>query len=187
MVDAGNRNESDHFSKIIEDLKHDGVDFVYLLLGADQVIEFEKSSRKQGWSPVVMVKDGIILDIMLDYQGDIDPENALLAAAVYTTTLPETGYAAHVRKISRGIGTDRQQPGATLAGLGCESMSLLLGAMNRCEDISDRACINRMLHSTNDFQGLVGNIRIREDGKVERPIFINSIRDQKRTFVVKIY
>jgi len=44
-----------------------------------------------------------------------------------------------------------------------------------------------MLRNTEEFDGLLGKIAIRDNGKAERPILVNVIEDQKMKFLVKVY
>ena len=75
----------------------------------------------------------------------------------------------------------------TYTSLGAEGMSFLLGAMDRCGDSGDTACINSKLHNTNGFLGINSKITINTEGKAERPIFINRIVDGKLEFKVMVY
>jgi branched-chain amino acid transport system substrate-binding protein len=71
--------------------------------------------------------------------------------------------------------------------LGVEGYALLLDAMNRCIDPTDRECINHQIRSTVNFTGFVGNITIGTDGKAERSLCINSIQNGLSKFIVKVY
>ena len=75
----------------------------------------------------------------------------------------------------------------TYSTLGVEGYALLLGAMNRCFDPADRECINGKIRSTDNFQGIMGNITIGPDGRAERPLYINTIKDGRSEFIVKVY
>lgn len=172
------------FSQIVQGFRGKGLDFLYLPLDADQVVMIEKEAQKMGWNPQVMVSDGLLSIIRLQYADSLDVVNTMLAPDVYTTDLPNTIYGKRVSSIFKEKFNDF---GTTFAGLGCEGMSVLLGALDRCEDTSDRKCINRMLRSTDGFTGLFGKLYIRDNGKTERPMFINIIEDTELKHVVKIY
>ena len=133
-----------------------------------------------------MVGDGVLSVIQLQYENDLDLMDGMLATEVYANALPLTGYAEKVIQVFKGLKKNNDR-GTTFTALGCEGMSILLAAMDRCGEDLSRSCINKMLRSTEDFQGLAGKIRVRPDGRVDRPIFINAIEDQKLKFVVKIY
>lgn len=59
--------------------------------------------------------------------------------------------------------------------------------MNRCVDPADRACINRQIRSTTDFEGLMGKISIDSTGKAHRPVIINAIKKSRLEYIVKVY
>jgi len=59
--------------------------------------------------------------------------------------------------------------------------------MDRCDNKTNRSCVNYMLRNTEEFDGLLGKIAIRDNGKAERPILVNVIEDQKMKFLVKVY
>ena len=44
-----------------------------------------------------------------------------------------------------------------------------------------------MLRNTQELDGLLGKIAIHDNGKAERPIFVNIIKDQKMEFLVKVH
>jgi branched-chain amino acid transport system substrate-binding protein len=71
--------------------------------------------------------------------------------------------------------------------MGLEGFSLLLEAMNRCDDPADRGCINRQIRSTTEFEGLMGKISIDSTGKAHRPVIINAIKNTHLKYIVKVY
>ena len=44
-----------------------------------------------------------------------------------------------------------------------------------------------MLRYTKGFEVFSGRLTIREDGKAERPVFVNHIAGQEMKFLVKVY
>ena len=173
--------------KDILQLKEKGVKLLYLPLDAVKVVEIESRTRMLGWNPRVMVGDGVLSVIQLQFQNDLTMVEGMLATEIYSNELPETEYARKVIRVFDLLRKKENQRGTVFTGLGCEGASLLLAAMDRCEGVLDRPCINRMLRSTEDFLGLAGKMRVGADGKTERPIFVNSIENQKLKFIVKIY
>ena len=121
---------------------------------------------------------------MLQHQESLDLINGFFIPGPYSTSFPSTKYGVRVKNIFE---TSFDAVVTTGTGLASEGTSLLLAAMDRCEDSSDRACINTALRSTHDFIGIKGKIEIHENGKAERPIFINVIKNSKLNFVVKVY
>ncbi len=58
--------------------------------------------------------------------------------------------------------------------LGIEAVALMTDVMNRCNDPSDKNCVNATIRSTNNFTGIQGKISIDAKGKAQRPLFINT-------------
>jgi hypothetical protein len=58
---------------------------------------------------------------------------------------------------------------------------------NQCSDHEDKQCINSKIRSTTQFAGVMGKITIGPDGKAQRPLVINTIKDNQMNFVVKVY
>jgi branched-chain amino acid transport system substrate-binding protein len=177
-------NGTTDFSKIVRGFREKGLDFLYLPLDADHVVLIEEVVSKMGWNPQVMVSDGLLGRIQLQYGEKLDIIDGMLSPEVYSTDMPRSEYG---RKVTSIFKEKFNQFGTTFSGLGCEGTSVLLAAIDRCEDTSDRPCINRMLRSTNGFVGLYGKLYIGENGKTERPVFIIMIKDTDLKLVVKIY
>jgi len=178
------KGESSDYTHIVKVLSKKGLDFLYLPLNADKVIEIERATRGIGWNPDVMVSDGLLAQIMLQFQDDLALVDGMLAVDLYSQGLQFSEYG---KKIARRYNKSFEAPGTTFAALGSEGLSAVLTAMQKCDDSTDRGCINRKLRSDEAFPGLLGEIRIDEVGKAERPIFINSIENKRMKPVVKVY
>lgn len=172
------------FTKIVRGFREKGLEFLYLPLDANHVVQIEELVSKMGWNPQVMVSDGLLGRIRLQHGEKLDIVDGMLSPEVYSNSLPASEYGKKVRSTFK---EEFNQIGTTFSGLGCEGTSVLLDAMDRCEDTSDRACINRTLRSTNGFVGLFGKLYIGSNGKTERPVFINMIKDTDLKLVIKIY
>jgi len=172
------------FTKIVRGFREKGLEFLYLPLDANHVVQIEELVSKMGWNPQVMVSDGLLGRIRLQHGEKLDIVDGMLSPEVYSNSLPASEYGKKVRSTFK---EEFNQIGTTFSGLGCEGTSVLLDAMDRCEDTSDRACINRTLRSTDGFVGLFGKLYIGSNGKTERPVFINMIKDTDLKLVIKIY
>ena len=79
------------------------------------------------------------------------------------------------------------EPGTTYTALGCEGASILMDTLDRCDIKTSRSCVNYLLRHTEGFERIFGKISIHPDGKAERPLFVNVIKDQQMKFLVKVY
>ena len=177
-------HQVEELEKILEQLKEKNVQLLYLAVRPEQVINIAHSAGKIGWRPEMLGSDGMLSSIFLDYKEDLGLVNGMMATDFYSSVMPKTEYGQQVSKLYAQLFSE---DGTSYAGLGCEGTSILLNAMNRCDNKSDRTCVNDMLRDTRGFEGLYGRITIHENGKTERPIFVNIIEDQKMKFLVKVH
>ncbi len=167
--------------KVVHNMK---LDFIYTPLDADHVVTVARLLQTIDWHPIMMGSDGLASTLFLQHTDSMDIVKGMLVTDPYSTVLPATDYGRKVRKL---YSKTFDSPGTGLAAMGCEGTSILISAINRCQDSNDRSCINRMLRSTDDFIGLFGKISVNGNGKSERPIFINTIQDSHLQVVVKVY
>ena len=168
----------------LESLQIQGINFLYVPLVAKHVITIAQSLEKLDYHPVMIGSDGLQAMILLQYPEDLHLVNGMLATDPYSSSTPQTGYG---REIQRQFQQSFSTQGTVLAAQGAEGTSIILSAINRCPEQSDRSCINQKLRSTRDFVGLLGKISIDAQGKAERPIFINTIDNSRLRSVVKVY
>ena len=158
--------------------------FLYLPLGPEKVMAVEAAARKLDKKPQIMVSDGVLSLIILNFKQDRKLLNGMLAVDVYSTTRSRTNYG---EKATATFKKSFKEPGTTITALGCEGTSLLLEAMDKCADSTNRECVNNKLRGNYPFEGFFGKIRIKQNGKIERPVFINLVRNGAMEKLVKIY
>ena len=168
----------------LKSLQIQKINFLYVPLEAKHVVTIARLLQQIDYHPVMIGSDGLQAMILLQYPEDLYLVNGMLATDPYSSTIAPTDYG---KRMQRQFQKSFSRPGTVLAAQGAEGISIMLSAMNRCSDQSDRSCINKKLRSTRDFVGLFGKINIGEDGKAERPIFINTIDNSKLRSVVKVY
>lgn len=176
--------ETGDIRAMLENLRKNQVQLLYLAVPPSQVLHIARSVNSIGWHPKMMGSDGLLAAIILRHKDDIGLVNGMMATDIYSNRLPETEYGRKVIKTYRKLFTERP---TSFTLLGCEGASILIHAMDRCYDKYNRLCINEMLHNTRGFEGLYGRITIHEDGKAERPIFVNHIVGQEPEFLVKVH
>lgn len=175
------------YAQIIKDLQQKGTELLYFPLGAKYVMEIVKAVKQAGWSVEMMGSDGLLASVINRY-----PEEAGYLEGVYATDFFASGgdvdfsndFATRARKAYYSL---FQGTPSTYTALGAEGYAVLQNAMNRCEESTERICINRKIRSTHKIQGFMSKISIRADGKAERPLFVNRIRRGKLESVVKVY
>lgn len=165
-------------------LQKKALDFIYLPVDAERVVAFLQSARRISWNPQVMVSDGLLALMMLEYKDQADLLEGMLSTDIFTTEMAPTEYG---RKVQKKYNEMFDSPGTTITVLGCEGTSALLEVLVSCGKKADRDCINEKLRSGNEFEGMLGSILLHPDGKAERPVFINRIKNGKLKPVLSVY
>ncbi len=178
-----NSNEAEllHQLKFLQTQK---INYLYLPLESKHVITIAKMLQQINYHPVIMSSDALQATIILQYPDSLYLVDGILATGPYSNTIPLTKYGKILQRTFKDLFSSR---GTVMGGQGAEGISMLSAAINRCTDHNDRACINTMLRTTRNFEGLFGKISITPDGKAERPIFINVLNDGDLQDVVKVY
>lgn len=169
--------------KILQELQGKNIRLLYLAVPPERVVQLAREAKKIGWNPEMMGGDGLLTSMVLQHMEDRWLFEGMIATDFYST-LSKTEYG---NRASRIFNKQFSEPGTSYTGLGCEGTSILLHAMDQCNEATDRSCINQRLRQTREFEGLFGKISIHENGKTERPIFVNVIEGQKMKFLVKVY
>ncbi len=168
----------------LESLQIQNINFLYVPLVAEHVLTIAQILQQMDYHPLMVGSDGLQAMILLQYPEDLHLVNGMLATDPYSTTTPFTDYG---KKMGRQFQQSFSGQGTVLAAQGAEGTSIMIEAINRCPEQSDRLCINQKLRNTKNFTGLFGKISIGTDGKAERPIFINIIDNSTLRSVVKVY
>jgi branched-chain amino acid transport system substrate-binding protein len=177
-------SETGDIRKIMERLRKSHVQLLYLAVPPEQVINISRAGEEIGWTPRKMGSDGMLAAILLQHREAIGLVNGMMATDIFSNLPPKTKYGERIFKLYHKLFSI---PGTSYTVLGGEGMSVLTHAIDRCSNKYDRLCVNRMLRYTKGFEVLFGRLTIGEDGKAERPIFVNRIAGQDLKFLVKVY
>lgn len=172
------------YDDILLRLREQDVQLLYLPLAAENVIGISKALQKMDWKPRVMGGDNLLNTVISQQQEGTRYLDGFLATDLYSDTEEVTPYGRRAGKAYRSLFGSTE---IFFAPSGFEGMAILLNAMNRCPHPAKSKCINSRLHYTVDFEGIMGNITIQENGKAKRPLIINRIRGGQMEFVVKVY
>ncbi len=175
-IQEGENDLADTLALVMEK----GPELLYMPLGAKEVIAIMKAVNEMGWDPREMASDGLLATVFLQYKQHLHLLEGLLSTDFFHYSSAETEFGKLAKKRHKGKAT-------SYTAMGVEGFSILLDAMNRCENPRDRDCINRKIRSTNGFEGLMGKITIDAKGKAHRPVIINAIENSRLKYVVKVY
>ena len=166
---------------ILEGIQDKGTELLYLPIAAKDVITIVQAIAQMAWKPILMTSDGLLATVVSTYKPQLKLLDGLLTTDFYHHDSLGTPFADRVSEVRSG------PKGTSYTALGVETFAILLAAMNRCNDPTDKACINRQVRSTTHFEGLLGKISIDASGKAHRPLVINAIKGQKLKHIVKVY
>lgn len=175
-IQEGENDLADTLALVMEK----GPELLYMPLGAKEVIAIMKAVNEMGWDPREMASDGLLATVFLQYKQHLHLLEGLLSTDFFHYRSAETEFGKLAKKRHKGKAT-------SYTAMGVEGFSILLDAMNRCENPRDRDCINRKIRSTTGFEGLMGKITIDAKGKAHRPVIINAIENSRLKYVVKVY
>jgi branched-chain amino acid transport system substrate-binding protein len=176
--------ETDDYTNILESIRNKKTELLYLPIRSKDVIQIVKALKKMGWKPEMMGSDGLLATVLTQHKKESGLLEGILATDLYSSLMPLTSFGKEATKSFQSLFDGRP---TTYAALGAEGYALLLNAMNRCNTPGNRACINRMIHNTSDFTGVMGKIWIKSNGKAVRPLVVNTIKHGRLEFVVKVY
>jgi branched-chain amino acid transport system substrate-binding protein len=176
--------ETGDLSKIIKNVRDNTPELLYLPISAKDLVRIIREVRKLDWKPEMMGSDGLISTMLAQHKEDIDLVDGMLATDFFAHGMPLTPFGNRARKKYR---ENYKETRTSYVALGAEAHAILLNAINRCSDPTDRECINKQIRSTANFTGILGRITIGPNGKVQRPLVINSIQGGRSKFIVKVY
>lgn len=163
-------------------------ELLYLPIKAADVLRVIREAQELHWKPQMMGSDGLISTMIAMHKQELHLVDGMLAIDFFAHGMPLTPFGEKVRdRYNREYKGALRAASTTYSVLGVEGYALLIDAINRCNDPTDRECINQQIRSTNNFSGLAGNITIGADGKAQRPLCINSIQNGLSEFIVKVY
>ena len=175
---------TDDFEESVSLLSDRDIQLLYLPVAAGDVVNISKALKKTDWKPMVMGSDGLLSNVLARYPESVHLLNGFFTIELYSKMDGNTLYAEKVVKFFRSHYKTRN---SIYPAAGFEGTTLLMDAMNRCNNPAENECINTQLHNTVEFDGLMGKITIQSDGKARRPLIVNRISGNLLKLVVKVY
>jgi branched-chain amino acid transport system substrate-binding protein len=178
--------EQDDYDQVLSGLRDKGAELIYIPGTEKYVLEIVKAAKNIGWEPEMMGSDGLFASVLHNSPQDVDLLTGIYSTELFGTldNVIKSKFAIKARKtyfsLFKGIPS-------SYTALGAEGYGILYAAMDKCNDSTDRECINRMIQKTDKFDGIMSRISIGTDGKAVRPLFVNRINDGKLDVVVKVY
>lgn len=176
--------ETTDYKEILERLRGQNVELLYMPVAADNIIAIAKTLRQMKWAPQMMSSDGVFAKLRHKLGRNLKKVEGLLTIDLYASNLDESSLGEKAQRQYAALFKHKTTP---YTGVGFEGVVLLTDAMNRCHDPADSICVNEMIRLTKDFEGIMGKITITSSGKTLRPLIVNRFRKNQMEFVVKVY
>lgn len=173
------------FGETLSRLRSKNVQLLYLPVTVGYVSDIAMKMSGMGWTPKVMGGDGLLSRTFAERPEDVGYLEGFFTIDLYSNRLEISSRARMLSRVFRSLFIPKRQ--STFPATGFEGMGILMNALDRCHESSDKHCINRQLHNTVDFEGLMGKITIEDSGKVLRSLIVNRIRRGELEPVVKVY
>lgn len=180
-------SDDQNYRERLELLRGNGTRLLYLPVSAKTVIEIEAATRDMGWQPEIMASDGLLATVINEYPDKTSRLDGIYAIDFFAYDDKARSDASFWEKIGKIYKSHSKDDATTYTALGAEGFMILTNALNRCEDLQDRSCINRALRNTKNFHGIADKVSILENGKASRPLIVNAIRNGRLEFIVKVY
>ena len=155
-------------------------ELLYLPIAIKDVIRIVQVVRTMGWAPKLMASDGLMASAVSRDPDQVELLDGIVETDLFHYDSQKTRFGEKAIKAHKG----RKN---SYSALGVESFAILLKAMNRCIDPTDKSCINRQIRTTKDFEGILGKISIDSQGRAYRPVVINAIKGGRLHHIVKVY
>mgnify|MGYP001595831833 FL=1 len=153
----------------------------------NHVVEIIKAVREIGWSVDMIGADGLLASIQNEYPDFLPELDGLYVTDFYGSRRESRSYTSYARKLVKVFDSLYTGDSSTYTAMGAEAYGILYSALDRCDDPLDRKCVNRMIRSTKDFDGVMGHISIGSDGKATRPLLVSKINNGRPEIVVSVH
>lgn len=180
------KNKQDYIT-MLQLIKSRDPELLYLPLDVSYLFEIDSALAKLGWSPTIMVTDGLMANVKAQTKYSLDLLDGMLAVDTFSFDMNFTPLGKQLLEQTHAMGVKLEEVG-THSGLGMEGYILLIQAMNQClvaESMQD--CINTTIKATKRFEGIKGLISFDVRGKAHRSLVINSIKNEQMDFIVQVY
>lgn len=162
-------------------------EILYLPLRAGQVLDIARSVRRSSWNPIMMVGDGLLAEILLEYPQDLRTVDGVLATDVHGHAEPVSAIGREIYKVYKDQVGATDTKGSSFTVLASEGVQVLHAAMGAAGPPYDASVMLREISQIRGLEGYAGFISIGQDRKAIRPVFVNTLSKGKHTFIVKVY
>lgn len=173
-VNSGDKD----YKAVISQIKTSNPDFLFLPMYHPEVSMIARQAKQAGFTKPMFSGDGVANQTFIELGGDAVEGymfTDLFDYAAPPTQRSKDFIAAYAKK------TGKQDVNSFVA-LGADAYNIMVDAMNRCANPEDNVCINKMIKSTKNFEGVSGILNMDESGNTTRSAVIKVIQNGKAVY-----
>lgn len=166
------------FKAAVSQIKAANPDFMFLPLYHPEASMIARQAKQVGLNKPMFSGDGVANQTFIDLGGK-SVEGYMFTDFFDYSAPPTAKSKDFLAKYEAKTGKKEMN---SFTALGADTYYLMLDAMNRCDDPTDSICINKMIKSTKDFEGVSGMINMDESGNATRSAVIKEIVNGKAQY-----
>jgi ABC-type branched-subunit amino acid transport system substrate-binding protein len=183
-IEIAHHKNKQQFEPRLKSLQANEISFVYVPLDAEDFKAMAEILEHIDYHPTLMGSDGLEATLALNFPDILQMVDGMLATDSYSSDYGFTQYGQEIKQL---FSESFDEQGTVIAAQGAEGVSILVSALNSCSQDVTSFCVHRMIRSVTDFVGLQSKVTIGQDGKAERPIYINRVDGGQLSGEVKVY
>ncbi len=172
------KKNSEDYQELLDKLD---IDMIFLTTDAVLSYKFLKVFNALNSEVKIFATDGLLSDMQKHYPKDLNILDGILTIEHYSNNMQENTHIKILKKYFKKNNLTL----SSFAGLGYESYQILYNALLTCKDY-ERECVNDKLRNSDIFDGVVSNLQTL-NGDMQRPLYINEIKDALMIRKVKVY
>ncbi|MFV0482341.1 MAG: ABC transporter substrate-binding protein [Campylobacteraceae bacterium] len=167
------------FKAVVAQIKQSNPSMIFLPVYHPEASMVARQAKEAGLNIPMFSGDGVANPTFVELGGSA--VNGYMFTDTFDSSNPPTKRSQDFIEIYKKESGKSEIAGFT--ALGADSYFIIIEAMNKCEDPTDGACINKNIKSTKNFEGVSGVINMNESGDAVRSAVIKEVVDGK--FVYK--
>lgn len=161
------------FKAVVSQIKSINPDFIFLPMYHPEASMIARQAKQIGLNKPMFSGDGVSNPTFIELGGEA-VEGYMFTDFFDYSAPPTQKSKDFLAAYEKSTGKKELN---SFSALGADTYNILIDAMNRCEDPTDSVCVNKMIKSTNNFEGVSGFLTIDKHGNATRSAVIKVIKD----------
>jgi len=176
-----NSGDSD-FKAMLSNIKALDPELIFFPIYSAEAGLIAKQAKQLGIKAKFLGTDGMTADkVFFDAGGDA--VEGFYGTDIYSSEAPKTTDLS--KKYEKAYKKELNKEVHTFGVLTADSYNVIVAAMNKCEDPTDKICVNKNIRATKNFQAASGVITL-ENGDAIRSAVINRIVNGEKKYLTTV-